>query len=264
MILVKPSFVVESMPNREAGISLLEAAARICYLSTPEEEMKDVEAFLKKKILDSGHHSVIEHISASVRFICNRGVTHEKVRHRIASYSQESTRYCNYSKEKFGNEIKVIDPFFFDKEEEREVVHLPFPYKTPSGNLKLEEEDSTEFMNKFDGWHSAILMAEWHYMKLIEMGAKPQEARDVLPNATKTEILMTANIREWRHFFRLRTSKKAHPQMREVAIPLFEVFKERLPLLFEDFDTDWGEKTPGNSDWSLDGSNDFLGGEVQV
>ena len=264
MILVKPSFVIESMPDREAGIRLLEKAARLCYQSTPEEEMKDVEAFLRKRVMESGHHSVIEHISATVRFVCNRGVTHEKVRHRIASYSQESTRYCNYSKEKFGNEIKVIDPFFFDKEEEKlSCVKVPCIDVAYEDGVRISEH-GVKAMNKFDVWYSAMLFAEWHYMKLIEMGAKPQEARDVLPNALKTEIIMTANIREWRHFFKLRTAKAGHPQMREVAIPLFEAFKERLPLLFEDFDTDWGEKTPGNSDWSLEGSNDFLGGEVQV
>ena len=148
---------------------------------------------------------MIEHVGATVRFICDRGVTHEIVRHRIASYSQESTRYCNYSKSKFGNEITVIDP-------------RPF---IPDGA-------------KFDIWKMAMQEAEQRYFSLIKCGMKPQMARSVLPNSLKTEIVMTANLREWRHFFFLRAAKPAHPQMRQLACPLLKEFRERVPVIFDD------------------------------
>jgi thymidylate synthase (FAD) len=155
-------------------------------------------------ILKRGHFSVIEHESASVRFICDRGITHEIVRHRLASYSQESTRYCNYSKEKFGNEITVIDPRPHYREEE------------------------------FKQWCLAMKDAEHHYFRLIAGETSAQLARDVLPTSLKTEIVMTANLREWRHFFDLRTSPAAHPQLRELTMPLLAEFRERIPVLFDD------------------------------
>jgi thymidylate synthase (FAD) len=131
-------------------------------------------------------------------------VSHEIVRHRIASYSQESTRYCNYSKDKFGNELTVIKPLFW-------------------------EEDSEEYKI----WFNNMKMIEDSYNQLISMGAKPQEARSILPNSLKTEIVVTMNLREWRHFFKLRTSEKAHPQMREVACEMLEEFRNRIPIIFD-------------------------------
>jgi thymidylate synthase (FAD) len=154
-----------------------------------------------------GHLSVLEHQSVTVRVICDRGVTHEIVRHRLAAYTQESTRYCNYSKGKFGGEITVIDPIFFSHDSE-----------------------------KYKVWKDTIAKIEEAYNKLIELGATPQEARSVLPNSLKTEIVMTMNLREWRHFFTLRTSVAAHPQMREIAVPLLEEFKNRIPVVFDDIE----------------------------
>ena len=162
-----------------------------------------------KKIIDRKHYSILEHEKITVSVICDRGVTHEIVRHRIASYSQESTRYCNYSSGKFGKEITVIMPCFWD-----------------SG--------SVEDKMKFGIWESAMKFAEESYLKLIELGATPQEARSVLPNSLKTEIVITFNLRQWRHFFTLRCSSKAHPQMREVAFSLFEEFREMIPVIFDD------------------------------
>jgi len=156
-------------------------------------------------ILDLGHESVIEHEKVTVRVICDRGISHEIVRHRIASYTQESTRFCNYSKGRFGNEITVIKPCFWD-------------------------DGSKEYKI----WRDAMENAERAYMELIKLGAKPEEARSVLPNSLKTEIVITMNLREWRHFFKLRTSKRAHPQMREVATSLLQAFKERIPVIFDD------------------------------
>lgn len=148
--------------------------------------------------------SVIEHCGVTVRFVCDRGVTHEIVRHRLAAYSQESTRYCNYSKGKFGGEITVIKPSFW-------------------------KEESYEYVM----WVKSMEEAESNYFALIGMGAPPQEARSVLPNSLKTEIVMTCNIREWRHVFSLRCSKAAHPQMRELMLPLMREFYRKSPVLFE-------------------------------
>jgi len=161
--------------------------------------------------MEIGHESVIEHEKITVRIICDRGVTHEIVRHRIASYSQESTRYCNYSNNKFGNEITVIEPSFWDKNSKKDKI-------------------------KYNTWKKALIKAEEAYLKLIELGATPQEARSVLPNSLKTEIVVTMNIREWRHFFKLRTSKAAHPQMQEIARPILDEFKKLIPVLFDDIE----------------------------
>jgi thymidylate synthase (FAD) len=202
--IIKPSFVIEDKIDGEEILKKIEKAGRTCYKSeeniTAESAKKFVAAIIKM-----GHHSVIEHEKITVRIICDRGVTHEIVRHRLASYSQESTRYCNYSKDKFGNEITVIKPLFWEE-----------------GSEKYEE------------WKKACENAEKSYFKLLEMDATPQEARSILPNSLKTEIVVTFNLREWRHFFTLRTSPKAHPQMREIAIPLLEEFKKQIPVIFDD------------------------------
>lgn len=204
MRVIEPSVEILDVIDGNDILKRIERIGRVCYKS--EERITDESSnkFIRS-ILESGHESVIEHEKISVRFICDRGVSHEIVRHRIASYSQESTRYCNYSKEKFGNEITVIKPLFW-------------------------KEDSDEYK----AWHRAMLLAEKAYNELTEMGAKAQEARSVLPNSLKTEIVVTMNLREWRHFFRLRTSEKAHPQMREVASMALEKMKRELPIIFDE------------------------------
>ncbi len=203
MRVIKPSYEILSLPSREA-LRILELAGRTCYKSEDKMTPETAEPFIAR-IVKSGHESVIEHASATVRFVCDRGVTHELVRHRLASYSQESTRYANYAKNRFGSEITVIRPCFW-------------------------QEGSPEYA----AWLSAMESAERAYLSLIQGGAKPQEARSVLPNSLKTEIVMTANMREWRHVFRLRCDAPAHPQIREVMLPLLGEFHERLPVLFAD------------------------------
>lgn len=186
----------------------IEQAGRVCYKS--EDNITDESAIkFAQNIIKRGHEAVLEHCSFTVKFIVDRGVSHEIVRHRVASYCQESTRYCNYSKDKFGNEITVIKPCFWD-----------------------------EGTNFYVDWKSAMRMAEAHYFELLAQGATPQEARAVLPNSLKTEVVMTADIREWRHFFKLRTSLAAHPQMREVAIPLLKECQEKIPVLFDDIEVE--------------------------
>lgn len=186
----------------------IEQAGRTCYKS--EDNITDESAIkFAQNIIKRGHEAVLEHCSFTVKFIVDRGVSHEIVRHRVASYCQESTRYCNYSKDKFGNEITVIKPCFW-------------------------KESSDQFIE----WKSAMKIAENHYFDLLAQGATPQEARTVLPNSLKTEVVMTANIREWRHFLKLRTSSAAHPQIREVAIPLLKELQEKIPVLFDDIEVE--------------------------
>ena len=190
----------------------IEMVGRTCYKSEAnitDDSAKKFEAMLSER----GHEAMIEHNAISVRFICDRGVSHELVRHRIASFGQESTRYCNYSKDKFGNELTFIKPCFWD-------------------------EDSIEF----DRWKIAMRQAEANYLELIRLGAKPQEARSVLSNSTKTEIVMTMNIRGWRHFFSLRCDTPAHPQMRELTIPLLKDMHELIPVVFDDLAEKFLEK----------------------
>jgi thymidylate synthase (FAD) len=190
-----------------AGLSILkniELYGRVCYKSE-EKITNDSYINFVRKIIKNGHESVLEHQSVSVRFICDRGVSHELVRHRMMSISQESTRYCNYTNNHWGNEIVVIRPFFWQDDSEKYCI-----------------------------WLEAMKATEIAYNKLINAGATPQEARSVLPNSLKTEVIMTCNLREWRHFFKLRTSKAAHLQMRELIIPLLAEFKIKIPFIFDD------------------------------
>ena len=188
----------------------LERCGRVCYKSEDKITEGSAEKFIGM-ILKSGHESVLEHEKLTVKFICDRGVTHEIVRHRIASYSQESTRYCNYTKNKFGNELTFIRPCFW-------------------------ADDSDEYAV----WKQAMEDIEKTYVKLISLGAKPEEARSILPNSLKTEIVCTMNLREWRHFFRLRTAERAHPQIREISVALLDELKKRIPVIFDDINTSDG------------------------
>ncbi len=209
MQIIKPYFVIEDEIDGEKILKNLERYGRTCYKSEDKITADFAKGFVER-ILKSGHESIIEHEKITVRIICDRGVTHEIVRHRIASYSQESTRYCDYSKE---GSITVIAPFFFENDKRKWAV-----------------------------WHIVMKICEWGYNLLRKLGASPQEARSVLPNSLKTEIVITYNLREWRHFLKLRCSKKAHPQMREIAIPLFKELKKRIPVIFDDIQVEDEEK----------------------
>lgn len=201
MEIVNPGYKIETEIDGEAILKRLEKSARTCYKS--ENKIYDGSAHkLLRQILAGGHESVIEHENITVRFICDRGVSHELVRHRLAAYSQESTRYCDYNKKG----IQVIKPCFW-------------------------QDDF-----RFQMWKRHMEECESVYDCLRTMGASPQEARCVLPNSLKTEIVMTTNIREWRHVLKLRTSSKAHPQMRELMIPLLHELQSKIPLLFEDIE----------------------------
>ena len=211
MIVQRPSVEVFTPDSYENMLKKIERIGRVCYKSEDKIEEGSAERFIRG-IIRRGHESVIEHASITVKFICDRGVTHEIVRHRIASYSQESTRYCNYVKEKFGRQITCID------------IATGFQY-----DLNCEADRRT-----YDVWMAAMRSAEESYFKLIELGATPQEARSVLPNSLKTELVATMNLREWRHFFRLRADRAAHPQCREVACMLLERLAADYPVFFAD------------------------------
>ena len=204
MRTIQAHFIIQSQVDGVYILKQIELAGRTAYKSEDKITPDSAKDFVKM-IRGRGHLSVFEHQFVTVRVICDRGVSHEIVRHRLAAYTQESTRYCNYTKGKFGRELTVIEPCFWTQDDE-----------------------------KYQVWKRTIEQIEAGYNKLIELGATPQEARTVLPNSLKTEIVMTMNLREWRHFFTLRTSKAAHPQMREVAIPLLKEFQKLIPVVFDD------------------------------
>ncbi len=235
MILVKPSHEILTEINGQRILQAIELAGRVCYKTEDKIDWNAKTSYrFVKMVLDRGHESVIEHESISVRIICDRGVTHEIVRHRLVAYSQESTRYCNYAKE---DAISVIEPFFFDPFEPRAPIQVPVMNAKYVAGTEIEGEMNTMTiqMNSFDVWFLTCLWTQWGYMTLInQFNRTPQEARSVLPNSLKTEIVMTCNVREWRHILKLRTSKAAHPQMQEVMIPILKEFQERIPILFDD------------------------------
>ncbi|MCI8958767.1 MAG: FAD-dependent thymidylate synthase [Lachnospiraceae bacterium] len=203
MKIIEPGFEIVDLLDGNEMLKRIERAGRVCYKSEAGITNDSAIRFVKN-IIRSGHESVIEHEKITVKIICDRGVSHEIVRHRIASYSQESTRYCNYYAEKFGNELTFIKPYFWNKD-----------------------------FAKYKIWENTMLYIEKAYMELIEAGAKPQEARSILPNSLKTEIIVTMNLREWRHFFKLRADKAAHPQMRQIALPLLKEFQNEIPVIFD-------------------------------
>lgn len=206
MKIIEPKVELVNAPDYATLLSTVEQAGRTCYKSEDKITDGSAEKFVRN-ILKRGHEAVIEHASLTVRFTCDRGVSHEIVRHRLAAYCQESTRYCNYSKDQFSGEITVIKPLYLD-----------------------------ENTDGYRMWKRSCENAETAYFDLLDYGLTPQEARAVLPNSLKTEIVMTANLREWRHFLKLRTSQAAHPQIREIAIPLLEEFKQLIPILFDDIE----------------------------
>lgn len=214
MKLIKPSFEVLTQIEPAAILRNIESAGRTCYKSEERITSESAGPFVRS-IIQRGHESVLEHQSLSVRFVCDRGVSHELVRHRIASFSQESTRYVNYGKK--GIEF-VIPPWITD---------------IGPGEAKTEQDLPLTFYAT-GLWLMSVLHAEQTYNSLLVAGWKPEQARSVLPNSLKTEIVVTANLREWRHILRLRTSKAAHPQMRELMQPLLARLASDLPEVFGD------------------------------
>ncbi|MBU0744543.1 MAG: FAD-dependent thymidylate synthase [Gammaproteobacteria bacterium] len=190
--LQKPSKILETV----------ELAGRTCYKSEKRITEGSAEKFVKM-ILDLGHETVIEHVSASIRFITNRGVTHELVRHRLASYSQESTRYIRYN-----DQLVFIRPIWWS-------------------DVEYSDEQKKH-------WQTSMEQAERAYLDALQKGDKPEQAREMLPNATKTEIVVTTNLREWRHIFDLRCAKPAHPQIRALMLDCLQGFAKEIPIVFDE------------------------------
>lgn len=203
MKIITPGFEIMTPIDGEAILKHIEQCGRVCCKSEDRITEAGAANFVRL-IMNRKHEAVLEHFSITIKFVCDRGVSHEIVRHRLASYCQESTRYCNYSKGKFGGEITVVRPVYLDPD-----------------------------TCAYRAWESACKAAEKAYFELLDWGCSPQEARAVLPNSLKTEVVMTANLREWQHFFRLRCSSAAHPQMREVAAPALEALRAKIPVIFD-------------------------------
>ena len=204
MKIIEPSVELVEDFDAVAIMKKLERAGRVCYKSEGNIKTDSAEKFILG-IIKRGHESVIEHATISFKIVCDRGVTHELVRHRLASYSQESTRYCDYSAGKFGGELTFIKPCFWSEDDE---------------NFQL--------------WRRTMELIEENYLAMRAHGAKPEEARSILPNSLKTEIFVTMNLREWRHFLKLRTAAAAHPQMRQIALMIRDILLEKLSAVFSD------------------------------
>lgn len=222
MLLVKSSFGIMGNVDGEEVLRSIEMAGRTCYKSEDKATEESARKFVAM-IIKRGHESVLEHEKMTVRVVCDRGVTHEIVRHRLASYSQESTRYCDYA----GGHVAFVIP--------------PWCKSLLPGEASAETDDAAlntivETADPESFWLHSMQQAENSYRSLRELGWRPEQARSVLPNSLKTEIVMTANLREWRHFFKLRTAPAAHPQMREIAVPMLAEFKRLIPVVFADIE----------------------------
>lgn len=205
--------------GKEQIYSQIERAARTCYKGADSQSVEARNKFIAN-LVKSGHEAMLEHAFITVKFRTDRGVSHEIVRHREASYAQESTRYCNYSKEKFGNELTFMS--------------IGDALATDEKTKELDVDAGAKILVV---WYDACKYAEKCYMKMLQLGATPQIARSVLNNSVQTELVMTANIREWRHVLKLRaagTTGKPHPQMKELMMPLLDEFAEIMPELFGD------------------------------
>ncbi len=216
MLIVQPRYSIEHFPD--FPLEWIEQIARTCYKSEEYTTQGSAEK-LVEKLVGSGHHAMLEHASATVRFICSRGVSHELVRHRLASFAQESTRFCNYAKDRFNNQITVIEPAYV-------------------------REKSSEI---YVAWKAAMKTAESCYLWMLDHGVAPQQARGCLPIDLKTEVVVTANLREWMHIFKLRTSPAAHPEMVRLMRPLANNFGWILPVLFGQYADEGNSKIPAIS-----------------
>jgi len=222
MKLIRPSTQILTTINSDEIFKTLEQVARTCYKSE-DKITEDGESSRKilKLLLNRKHEAMLEFYDITVKYIIDRGISHEIVRHRIASFAQESTRYVNYSSDGKQQGCTFIIPEWISDEQIKLVQNL-------------NERNYIDIDNSTLSWYNSLNVAERSYNELLESGWKAEQARSVLPNATKTEINVKMNLREWRHFFKLRTSAAAHPQMREVTIPLLKEFQEKLPIIFDD------------------------------
>lgn len=233
MKIIEPKYEILTEIS-EGGIKELqqiERVARVCYKSEDKivpdgSSAKKLVGFLVKQ----GHEAMLEHSQLSVLFTCDRGVANELVRHRIASFAQESTRYCNYAGEKFGGELSFIQPYYIPDPPEKDAMD-------EAQDEILAELEKENYI--YADWFWTCYDAEERYRDMITNGMRPEQARCVLPLCLKTEIVVTANYREWRNIFKLRTPVAAHPQMRELMCPLLKELQSKIPVVFDDIFTYW-------------------------
>ena len=219
---INAGFEIITKETEKEMLQEMERVARTCYKS--EDKITDDSCYkFITGIIKRGHEAMIEFANITVKFTCDRGVTHEIVRHRLASYAQESTRYCNYSKDKYNNQVSFIDI--------KGGIDLDLAMNSALNNGTLNKDKINDIIKE---WEEACKDSERHYLKMVELGASPNIARSVLNNSTKTEINVRMDIREWRHFFKLRCENVAHPQMREITLPLLKEMNERYPIFFKD------------------------------
>lgn len=215
MKIIKPYARIIVLANN--NLKFIESAARVSHRSEEDQTENTTEKFINAVVMKHGDWSVVEHSIATVEFLVDRGITHEIVRHRLFSYTQESTRFVNYAKKMTPNFIYPIPGVWCDKSEDHTFIAAYDHDCIYSGS-----------------WLCAIQECERVYQELLKQGWRPQEARSVFPNALASKLIMTGNLRNWRHFFIMRTTKEAHPQMRQVTIPLLAEFKSKVPILFDD------------------------------
>lgn len=215
MFLIKPKYEIITKLDRDNVLTQLEVIGRVCWKSEGSIKEGSAAKFCSK-LMGKNHLSVIEHVSMTVKFTVDRGVTHELVRHRLCSVTQESTRYV---KLRDAGITFIIPPWV--NLSEGEYTYIP---NWQRDGIQLSFEDQV--------WLLSLLNVETDYNTLIDGGWTPQQARSILPNALKAEIYVTANLREWKHIFDLRCELSVHPQMREVMVPLRDEMRALLPEIF--------------------------------
>jgi len=227
MKIVLPYAKIHQAP--ENPLPIIEAAGRISHRSEEAQTSESWDRFIRTVVIQHGDWSIVEHVSVSVDMLVDRGITHELVRHRLFSFTQESTRFVNYEK-------KMPPSFIYPKPdvECRYCLRKDVPIYSPV-NLKYWHNDGPGCSYDAD-WMLTIDQCEFKYRCLLAKGWRPQEARSVFPNALASRILVTGNLRSWRHIFIMRTTLEAHPQMRQVMIPLLAEFKKYCPILFDDIE----------------------------
>ena len=220
MRLIKPKVEILDRIDGDQVIADITTAARTCYKSE-DVRTKEKDKALVKRLIESKHEAMLEFADVTVKFTTSIGITREIIRHRVASYANESTRYCDYSKDKFNNEITFIIPSHID---------------VPEGNYDYQNGDwvDADIGSDISDWLFVLNHAQTTYRLLRNKGWKAEQAREILPMCTKSEICMKANLREWRHFFSLRCSKAAHPDIRVLALDLLKQMHEKIPVIFDD------------------------------
>ena len=217
MKIIEPEVYIQKYD----GIKIMkniEKACRTCYRSEGKIT-EDSYKQLLKNCINRGHESVLEHEKITVKLICDIGVYKDITRHRIASFSIESTRYCNYSKDKFENSIKFIKPVYYTD---------AWQIANYEGQAMTEEELKCFY------WYKCMSDIEETYLNMAQLKCTPDEMRMILPHSTAAEVTMTANIREWKHILSLRCSKGAHPAVQQIMIPILLNFKQNMNEIFED------------------------------